>query len=592
MKNKTLISLIIISVFLGIFGLAKAVYSQQKKIQWNFQANIGEVIRLLMNEEVKIKLNAERWADVKLIGYEESTNRNIFHYRLLDNSGNIIEERDLYYGPNDSAGEIEVLKSSIGNSLIVVPVSSLWRQEKGGTTVKLPSTTTPSTSITGDPWKLIYRATKPWTMVGLAYAEYQGKLYTNNDRNVIMSFDGKSWRDEFALTNKYFPAITVFNNKLYAIAGGGGVSDIYVYDGNNWQKEYTVDAELLHFVIYQNELYAYGNRINTFLVRKGPGDWQVLKFEGQNNIELQASAAISFANKLFFSSGTDGHFYAYDGENLEIAAYNNVGDGCQPNPNDSYAVHQNHLYCLKESGRVCIYNSEIKKFTFVFSLPLKRGEIAVNFISYQNKIYFGINTQEGSGRILVYENGQIKTSLATNKHRGFGQGFGIYNNDLYVSALGQIGTGLDGIYVLDLSNHYPQLEREVSEAEVLTQKPSTAKLIRLKNEAGIYLIDELTGLKKPIVDSSLLKNYGYSFKDVKIVDKKEFDRYQTGEALKLQEGSLVKEAGKPTVYVVENGELRPIASPSTMKKYGYDWKNIQIVPKKVIDLHEIGAIKK
>jgi len=152
------------------------------------------------------------------------------------------------------------------------------------------------------------------------------------------------------------------------------------------------------------------------------------------------------------------------------------------------------------------------------------------------------------------------------------------------------------------SNFAIQLTKIISSSEVEVKvidkdrtaliSPGNIELMRAKGEAGIYAVDTKRNIKMPVTDSSVLESYGLKTTKAKEVEVKTLENYQTSKPVGLKEGSLVKEKNNATVYVVDDGELKPVASPSALKKAGYDWKNLKVVSEKVIDLYSVGeAIK-
>jgi len=49
-------------------------------------------------------------------------------------------------------------------------------------------------------------------------------------------------------------------------------------------------------------------------------------------------------------------------------------------------------------------------------------------------------------------------------------------------------------------------------------------------------------------------------------------------AAKYPDGSLIKTASNPAVYVVEGGKRRHIQSPAVIQKYGYNWSLVKTIP--------------
>ncbi len=125
--------------------------------------------------------------------------------------------------------------------------------------------------------------------------------------------------------------------------------------------------------------------------------------------------------------------------------------------------------------------------------------------------------------------------------------------------------------------------------ELISLKSSypTGALLQDATTGGVYYVKD--GIKYPIWAKNFLKLY---FSDKKIIKVKsvELEKYETGLPVKLKDGELVKATDSPIVYIISNGLKRPLANAETFEGLGYKWKNIVIMPAKVLDLHDTGEI--
>ena len=69
----------------------------------------------------------------------------------------------------------------------------------------------------------------------------------------------------------------------------------------------------------------------------------------------------------------------------------------------------------------------------------------------------------------------------------------------------------------------------------------------------------------------------------------EVEQYKEADQLLLPDGYLIKSGLEPTVYVVAEGEILPIASESTFNSFGWQWNDIITVSNETIALHRLGA---
>lgn len=113
----------------------------------------------------------------------------------------------------------------------------------------------------------------------------------------------------------------------------------------------------------------------------------------------------------------------------------------------------------------------------------------------------------------------------------------------------------------------------------------TGALLQNKNTGGVYWV--IDGTKSPIWDAVFLKTI---FKDKKIipVTPEELDGYQTVDPVIFKDGELVKSTVSPAVYLITNGEKRPIISGEVFERLGYKWSNIITVSPKVLYLYKEG----
>lgn len=111
-------------------------------------------------------------------------------------------------------------------------------------------------------------------------------------------------------------------------------------------------------------------------------------------------------------------------------------------------------------------------------------------------------------------------------------------------------------------------------------------LLRDKKNGGVYYVEN--GIKNPIWDKTILKT-NYSNKKIIETDHDEIEKLKNGWPIKFKDGELVKANGDPSVYVISNGQRRPITSGLVFETLGYKWKNVIKVDKKVLlALHPLG----
>ena len=121
------------------------------------------------------------------------------------------------------------------------------------------------------------------------------------------------------------------------------------------------------------------------------------------------------------------------------------------------------------------------------------------------------------------------------------------------------------------------------------RKPNRS-LIRVRNKPTVYVVED--GVKKPIPSESVLYSNGLTFNDVEIVEQDEADAYADGEAKCYADGTIVQEEGRSEVYVIANGEKKHIQDPNAFTSLGYNWNSIVKVKPGVLGLYRNGEAMK
>jgi len=110
-------------------------------------------------------------------------------------------------------------------------------------------------------------------------------------------------------------------------------------------------------------------------------------------------------------------------------------------------------------------------------------------------------------------------------------------------------------------------------------------LLQDKKTGAVYWISE--GAKMPIIDPIIIKTRFKSKKPI-VVSSERLKAYPSGAPLLLADGELVKLDKGFTIYVVENGSLRPISSMSVFESLGYRMANVVPINMALFKLYQIG----
>lgn len=101
---------------------------------------------------------------------------------------------------------------------------------------------------------------------------------------------------------------------------------------------------------------------------------------------------------------------------------------------------------------------------------------------------------------------------------------------------------------------------------------------------GVFFVQD--GKKHPIIDRALLKQFTHL--RVTRASEEELNHFERSTPVVLPDGTLVKSSSSGSVYLVSKGSRNHIASENAFTTLGFDWKKIQVVPERVLALHEIG----
>jgi hypothetical protein len=162
--------------------------------------------------------------------------------------------------------------------------------------------------------------------------------------------------------------------------------------------------------------------------------------------------------------------------------------------------------------------------------------------------------------------------LVDDKRRGFAsseafRNVGINPEEVVDASWGDINAYTEGVPITATST-YP-----------------TGALLQDNVTGGVYWVFE--GKKAPIWDAMFLKT---KFKNKKIipVSPEELENYITTDPVIYGDGELVKSTLSNAVYLISNGQKRPITSGKVFEDLGYKWENIITISPKVLYLYGKG----
>jgi len=139
---------------------------------------------------------------------------------------------------------------------------------------------------------------------------------------------------------------------------------------------------------------------------------------------------------------------------------------------------------------------------------------------------------------------------------------------------------IDKAAVADLAGY------TLGKAITATSTYVTGTLMQDIKTGGVYYVEN--GTKAPILDKIFLTT---KYKDKKIikVSATTLSKYTTVSPILFPDGTLMKTASSPSVYLISNGQKRPFADGATFDKLGYSVKNILTVSSQLLYNYPLGA---
>ncbi|MBP9864690.1 hypothetical protein KBC54_04575 [Patescibacteria group bacterium] len=119
---------------------------------------------------------------------------------------------------------------------------------------------------------------------------------------------------------------------------------------------------------------------------------------------------------------------------------------------------------------------------------------------------------------------------------------------------------------------------------VKTEFPQ-GKVLQDKTTKTYWYVEDQT---RHLIPSSVFLSLYFQGRVIKPVTPTKLATYTVGEPYQLHDSELVRGVKQTSVYVVENGKLRPIPSAEVFETIGWKWKNVVTVADKVLADYPIG----
>jgi len=114
----------------------------------------------------------------------------------------------------------------------------------------------------------------------------------------------------------------------------------------------------------------------------------------------------------------------------------------------------------------------------------------------------------------------------------------------------------------------------------------TGVLLQAKENGAISYVKD--GVRHSIASKEILQSRFPQRKPV-IVEETTIQQYPQGDKVLFKDGDLVSPVGKTNIYLVSNGQLRGVTSPTVFEGLGLQWKNVIKTSDYIISLHPMGA---
>lgn len=146
----------------------------------------------------------------------------------------------------------------------------------------------------------------------------------------------------------------------------------------------------------------------------------------------------------------------------------------------------------------------------------------------------------------------------------------------------QLGFSFEEVFKVswDELNAYP----EGSKITSINQAP-TGQLMQSTATGAIYYVE--SSIRHAIHSKEILRSR-FRYQRWIRVPQSQLDRYAKGGAVKFRDGELVASPNSNGVYLISNGQRRPIPSMEVFNGMGYQWYNIVWSSDRALKVHPLG----
>lgn len=128
----------------------------------------------------------------------------------------------------------------------------------------------------------------------------------------------------------------------------------------------------------------------------------------------------------------------------------------------------------------------------------------------------------------------------------------------------------------------------IPEAKPITLKSTNPRgtLYQDNTTGAVFFVDN-KNKRHPIPDRTILIQR-FPHRILQRITPNELEEFPLSDPLTLRDGTLVRAPKDSHVYIISDGMRRAFASREIFDRYGYQWRNIITVSKKILDLHPEG----
>ncbi|MFH1192597.1 MAG: hypothetical protein V1655_03945 [bacterium] len=354
-------------------------------------------------------------------------------------------------------------------------------------------------------------------------------------------------------------------------------NNTYDIDGYKITPINQATANLYSYTPHYHGNYNFWKIWNKYFSKNFP-DGTLLQADGSDNVWLISyGMRRPFANKAVFSSRFDKNKIITVSEN-DILKYE-LGASIKFS---NYALMRDsnkNIYLLIDDKKYKIVSPEVFK---------KLGFISDEIVDLE---YDEINEYKDGGNITmdsVYPLGELLRDKKT------GGVFYVENgikNPIWDKQI--LKTNYPNRHTIDATDE--EIEKLVAGWPI---KFKDGEIVKGSESPAVYVISD--GQRRPIIDGRIFESLGYKWENVVSLDQKiletlhplgdVIDIGQEDSAEEIDDGTLVKMDGKPSVYLVEDKTLRPIISGNVFEMLGFKWDEIKEISENIAALYNTGAL--